>query len=84
MKEKESASNRPEEIFGYPIANGSDRASGTRRKQWCPFENVRCRRGALKAARRLAKGESLRPAILNWMGVCFGALMYLIPPKTRV
>lgn len=42
MKEKESASNRPEEIFGYPVANGSDRASGTRRKQWCPFENIRC------------------------------------------
>lgn len=36
------AGNRPEEVFGYPIANASEPALAARRQHWCPFQNVRC------------------------------------------
>ncbi|MEW5958316.1 MAG: NotI family restriction endonuclease [Chloroflexota bacterium] len=35
-------SNRPAEIFGYPIGNKSDEAQDARQRQWCPFINKPC------------------------------------------
>ncbi len=36
------ASNRPAEIFGYPIGNNSKEAQNIRKKYWCPFINSVC------------------------------------------
>jgi hypothetical protein len=35
-------SNRPAEVFGYPVGDQSQEAQDTREKHWCPFVNRRC------------------------------------------
>lgn len=37
-----SASNRPAEIFGYPIENRSAEAEEARRRHWCRFKDAPC------------------------------------------
>lgn len=34
--------NRPAEIFGYPIWNGSEEAQDIRNRNWCPFQDKLC------------------------------------------
>ncbi len=38
----DSPGNRPAEIFGYPVLNGSDEAIRIRERHWCPFQDTRC------------------------------------------
>ena len=38
----DSSSNRPAEIFGYPICNQTNAARTSRERHWCPFQNGKC------------------------------------------
>lgn len=38
----QNTGNRPAEIFGYPITNGSPAAQNACERRWCPFVDLKC------------------------------------------